>query len=123
MEIKGTSAYTSASKIAQDDEKQKEQELAREKETAQISKDENDTAEFSRTDFDEADVEEKARNYLQNILIGNLTEESQALTEQYLAEFDVAKFIRMYGPFTSASEISAAMYAATAGLIKYQEEE
>ena len=41
----------------------------------------------------------------------------------YLNDFDAAAFIKSYGPFESVRDISAAMYAVTAGLIKYQEEE
>lgn len=122
MEINGLSAYTSSAKIADDEEEKVIEE--REKEPAKVKKDEKDVAEFSKSDFDETDVEEKAENYIQNMIFsGNLTEESKALLENYLASFDVAKFIKMYGPFTSASEISAALYAATAGFIKHQEEE
>lgn len=121
MEITGTTAYTSAAKIVKNDD---EQEVVQETQTNQIFKEEKDNTEFSKTDYDKNDVKEKAQNYLQNILFtGNLTEESKAILENYLATFDVDKFIKMYGPFTSASEISAAMYAVTSGLIKYQEEE
>ena len=52
----------------------------------------------------------------------NLTDESAAALQNYLNTFDVARFIKDYGPFTSTSEISAAMYAAVGSLIKQQEE-
>ena len=76
---------------------------------------------MSGSDFGETDVETKANNYVQNIIATvNLTEESKALLQQYMATFDVAKFIKSYGPFTTTAEISAAMYAVTSGLIKIQ---
>jgi hypothetical protein len=125
MEISNVSAsaYTSAAAAVEDDEELKKTE-EQENEVAQTEKkDEGDKAEFSTSDFDEDDVEEKANNYLQNILFfGNLTEESQAAIENYINTFDVTQFIRMYGPFTSTAEVSAAMYAATSGLVKQQEE-
>ena len=40
-----------------------------------------------------------------------------------MATFDAARFIKMYGPFTSTAEISAAMYAVTSHMIKYQQDE
>lgn len=85
---------------------------------------EKDTTEFSSSDYSNDAVEEKAQNYLKNILfIGNLTEESKSALTQYMNSFDVAKFVKNYGPFASTSEISVAMYAATAGMIKHHEEE
>ena len=78
----------------------------------------------SQDDYSESDVEEKAANYIQNIIAStNLTEASKAQLQQYLNSFDVAKFIKSYGPFTSTAEISAAMYAVTSGMIKRQEDE
>ena len=75
-------------------------------------------------EYSESEVEEKVQNYIQNILYtSNLTEASKAQLQQYLNTFDVAKFIKSYGPFNSTAEISAAMYAVTAGLIKRQEDE
>lgn len=52
----------------------------------------------------------------------NLTDKSSAALQNYLNTFDVAKFIKNYGPFTSTAEISSAMYAAVGSLIKQQEE-
>ena len=128
MEISGVSAYTSAAAAAESEEEVKEtkQEKTAEKEygVAAKEKEEKDTAEFSSSDYDESDVDEKAQNYLKNILfVGNLTEESQTAITRYLNNFDVSKFIKSYGPFSSTAEISAAMYAATAGLIKHPEDE
>ena len=127
MEITGVSskAYTSAAAAVEDDEKlQKEQEeQTKEYGVSGAKKDEKDTTEFSSSSYDEADVQEKAENYLKNILfVGNLTDVSSAALQNYLNTFDVAKFIKSYGPFSSTSEITAAMYAATSGMIKYQEE-
>ena len=127
MEITGVSskAYTSATAAVEDDEKlQKEQEeQTKEYGVSGAKKDEKDTTEFSSSSYDEADVQEKAENYLKNILfVGNLTDVSSAALQNYLNTFDVAKFIKSYGPFSSTSEITAAMYAATSGMIKYQEE-
>ena len=127
MEITGVSskAYTSAAAAVEDDEKlQKEQEeQTKEYGVSGAEKDEKDTTEFSSSSYDEADVQEKAENYLKNILfVGNLTDVSSAALQNYLNTFDVAKFIKSYGPFSSTSEITAAMYAATSGMIKYQEE-
>lgn len=127
MEITGVSskAYTSAAAAVEDDEKlQKEQEeQTKEYGVSGAKKDEKDTTEFSSSSYDEADVQEKAENYLKNILfVGNLTDVSSAALQNYLNTFDIAKFIKSYGPFSSTSEITAAMYAATSGMIKYQEE-
>ncbi len=127
MEITGVSskAYTSAAAAVEEDEKlQKEQEeQTKEYGVSGAKKDEKDTTEFSSSSYDEADVQEKAENYLKNILfVGNLTDVSSAALQNYLNTFDVAKFIKSYGPFSSTSEITAAMYAATSGMIKYQEE-
>ena len=67
---------------------------------------------------------DKVSNYIQNILAsGNLTDASIAQLQQYLSTFDVAKFIKSYGPFNSTAEISAALYAVTSGMVKRQEEE
>ncbi|MFR1672088.1 MAG: hypothetical protein ACLSWI_04005, partial [Candidatus Gastranaerophilaceae bacterium] len=87
-------------------------------------KEEKDTIQLSDSDFDEADVETKANNYVQNIIATvNLTEESKSLLKQYMATFEAAKFIKSYGPFASTAEISAAMYAVTSGLIKRQDDD
>ena len=127
MEITGVNskAYTSASASVEEDEEMQEtqEQEAKEYGVSVKEKEEKDTTEFSSSDYDEADVEEKAENYLKNILfVGGLTEASEAALQNYLNTFDVAKFIKSYGPFSSTSEITAAMYAATSGMIKYQEE-
>ena len=127
MEITGVSskAYTSAAQGAEEEEKLEEIEEQETKEYGVSKKktEDKDVTEFSSSDYDESDVEEKAQNYLKNILfIGNLTEESQTAISRYMNTFDVAKFIKSYGPFSSTAEISAAMYAATAGMIKHPEE-
>ena len=126
MEISGVSskAYTSAAQGVEEDEEleETEEEKAKEYGVSAKEKEEKDVTEFSSSDYSNTDVEAKAQNYLKNILfIGNLTDESKAALTQYLNTFDVAKFIRNYGPFASTSEISAAMYAATAGMVKHPE--
>ena len=106
MEISGVSskAYTSAAASLEEEDELKE------------------TQESS--EYDEDDVEEKATNYLKNIMFTtNLTDKSAAALQNYLNTFDVAQFIKTYGPFTSTSEISAAMYVATSGMIKQQQDE
>lgn len=128
MEISGVSskAYTSAAQGIEDDEELEEtqEEKAKEYGVSAKAAEEKDTTEFSSSDYSNDAVEEKAQNYLKNILfIGNLTEESKSALTQYMNSFDVAKFVKNYGPFASTSEISAAMYAATAGMIKHPEEE
>lgn len=128
MEISGVSAktYTSAAAAIDEDEelKEAEEEKASE-EAAKTEKKEGDKVDLSsQDDYSESDVEEKAANYIQNIIAStNLTEASKAQLQQYLNSFDVAKFIKSYGPFTSTAEISAAMYAVTSGMIKRQEDE
>ncbi len=129
MEIKGVSskAYTSAAQGAEEDEELEESKQAQQSKeygVAKKEKEEKDVAEFATSDYGKSDVEEKAQNYLKNILfVGNLTEESQSAIAQYMNTFDAAKFIKLYGPFSSTSEISAAMYAVTAGMIKHPEDE
>ncbi len=128
MEITGVNskAYTSASASVEEDEETQEtqEQEAKEYGVSVKEKEEKDTTEFSSSDYDEADVEEKAENYLKNILfVGGLTEASEAALQNYLNTFDVAKFMKDYGPFTSTSEISAAMYAAVGSLIKQQQDE
>lgn len=128
MEITGVNskAYTSASASVEEDEEMQEtqEQEAKEYGVSVKEKEEKDTTEFSSSDYDEADVEEKAENYLKNILfVGGLTEASEAALQNYLNTFDVAKFMKDYGPFTSTSEISAAMYAAVGSLIKLQQDE
>ncbi len=129
MEISGVSgsAYTSAAASVEDEEKlQKTKEEQASEESKKTEKQEGDKVELSSKDdeYTESEVEEKVQNYIQNILYtSNLTEASKAQLQQYLNTFDVAKFIKSYGPFNSTAEISAAMYAVTAGLIKRQEDE
>ena len=68
-------------------------------------------------------MEEKVNNYIQNFLANpKLTDAARAALKTYLNDFDAAAFIKAYGPFESARDISAAMYAVTAGLVKYQDE-
>ncbi len=128
MEITGLSSknYTSAAAAVEEDEELEQQETEEAEEYSVATKaPEMDKAQFSSSDYDdETTVEEKAKNYIQNILFTNqLTEDSAAELQNYLNTFDVAQFIKSYGPFSSAAEISAAMYAVTAGMIKYQDEE
>lgn len=132
MEISGVSstAYTSAAaSVEEEDELQEEQEEKATEESKEYGvstkeAEEKDTTQFSSSEYDEDDVEEKATNYLKNILFTtNLTDKSAAALQNYLNTFDVAQFIKTYGPFTSTSEISAAMYAATSGMIKQQQDE
>lgn len=132
MEIFGVTskAYTSAAAVAEEeDELQETQEEnaaeeAKEYGVAAKEKQEKDVTQFSSSDYDEDDVEEKAINYLKNIMFTtNLTDESSVALHNYLNTFDVAKFIKNYGPFNSSAEISAAMYAATSGMIKQQQDE
>lgn len=132
MEISGVSskAYTSAAASVEEEEELQEQqeekaaEEAKEYGVAAKEKQEKDVAQFATSEYDEADVEEKATNYLKNIMFTTkLTDKSSAALQNYLNTFDVAQFIKTYGPFTSTSEISAAMYAATSGLIKQQQDE
>ena len=131
MEISGVSskAYTSAAAAVEEEDELKETqeenaaEEAKEYGVASKETEEKDVAQFSSSDYGEDDVEEKAANYLKNIMFTyNLTDESAEALQNYLNTFDVARFIKDYGPFTSTSEISAAMYAAVGSLIKQQEE-
>lgn len=126
MEI--TSATTSKAAyvkgLTEEDEEELEQQEVQEEETAVQDKQETDQVAFSTSDLDEETVEEKAEGYIQNILIAaNLTDQSQAELQRYLQNFDVATFIKKYGPFESVRDISAAMYAVTAGMVKYQQDE
>lgn len=132
MEINGVSskAYTSAAaSTEEEDELEQTQEEnaseeAKEYGVATKQKEEKDVTQFSLSEYDEDDVEEKAANFIQNILfVGGLTDEAETALTRYMNTFDAAKFIKSFGPFSSASEISAAMYAVTAGMIKYQDEE
>ena len=128
MEISGVSAkaYTSAAAAVDEDEELKEAEEEKaSQESSKTEKQEGDKVELSSKDeYSETDVEDKVSNYIQNILAsGNLTDASIAQLQQYLSTFDVAKFIKSYGPFNSTAEISAALYAVTSGMVKRQEEE
>lgn len=128
MEISGVSAkaYTSAAGAVDEDEELKEAEEEKaSQEASKTEKQEGDKVELSSKDeYSETDVEDKVSNYIQNILAsGNLTDASIAQLQQYLSTFDVAKFIKSYGPFNSTAEISAALYAVTSGMVKRQEEE
>ena len=94
------------------------------KDTAVKSKDEGDQVSFASEDLDETTVNDKVSGFIQNLIAAsNITDASKAQLQQYLDTFDVAKFIKSYGPFESVRDISAAMYAVTSGLIKYKEEE
>ncbi len=129
MEITNvTGAYTSSAQAAEEtdekDPKKVEEEKAKEKASETKKKNEKDSVELSNSDYDEEDVETKANNYVQNIIATmNLTQESKIQLQQYMNTFDVAKFIKSYGPFSSTAEISAAMYAVTSGLIKTQQQD
>lgn len=129
MEISGVSAkaFTSAAAAVDEDEELKEAEEEKaSQESAKTEKKEGDKVDLSSKDdgYSDSEVEEKASNYIQNILFTtNLTEASKAQLQQYLNTFDVSKFIKSYGPFTSTAEISAALYAVTSGMIKRQEDE
>lgn len=128
MEISGVSAkaYSSAAAAVDEDEELKEAEEEKaSQESSKTEKQEGDKVELSSKDeYSETDVEDKVSNYIQNILAsGNLTDASIAQLQQYLSTFDVAKFIKSYGPFNSTAEISAALYAVTSGMVKRQEEE
>lgn len=109
--------------LDEEEEEQQTQATAEEENTVQEA--EPDKVTLSQDDtYDEATVEEKVNNYIQNFLANpRLTEEARAALQTYLNDFDAAAFIKSYGPFESTRDISAAMYAVTAGLVKYQEEE
>lgn len=132
MDISGVSskAYTSAAASLEEEDELKETqeenatEEAKEYGVATKETKEKDMTQFSVSEYDEDDVEEKAINYLKNIMFTTkLTDKSAAALQNYLNTFDVAQFIKTYGPFTSTSEISAAMYAVTSGMIKQQQDE
>ena len=79
MEISGVSskAYTSSAQGVEDDEElEKTQELeTKEYGVSKKKTEDKDVAEFTSSDYGESDVEDKAKNYLKNILfVGNLTE-------------------------------------------------
>ncbi len=130
MEISAVSskAYTSAAVSVDDEEKVREireqnaDEKTKEYGVATKENKEKDAAEFNTSEFNEADIEDKVSNYLKNIMFTtNLTDESKTALQNYLNTFDVAQFIKNYGPFTSTAEISAALYQATRNMIKQQE--
>ena len=74
--------------------------------------------------MDESTVNDKVTGFVQNLIAAsNITDASREQLQRYLDTFDVAKFIKDYGPFESVRDISAAMYAVTSGLIKYKEQE
>lgn len=127
MEISGVSAkaYTSAAAAIEEDEELKENEETAAKNVAATKKNEADKVMISSfNDFSESAVEEKASNYIQNLIATTLlTEDSKAQIIEYLNNFDAAKFIRSYGPFSSTAEVSAALYAVTSGMVKRQDEE
>lgn len=127
MEISGVSAkaYTSAAAAIEEDEELKENEETAAKNVATTEKNEADKVVISSfDDFSESAVEEKASNYIQNLIATTLlTEDSKAQIIEYLNNFDAAKFIRSYGPFSSTAEVSAALYAVTSGMVKRQDEE
>lgn len=106
-----------------DEEEEFETEETAEEENA-VTDTEPDAVNLTQADtYDEATVEEKVNNYIQNFLANpKLTDGARADLQRYLQDFDAAKFIKTYGPFESTRDISAAMYAVTVGLVKYQDE-
>ena len=125
MDISGVSAKAYASALNEDEKMIKLQDEKVAEDTATTKKDERDMVMVSASeDFSANGVEEKASNYIQNLIATTLlTEESKAQIVEYLNNFDAEKFIRAYGPFSSTSEVSAALYAVTSGMVKRQEEE
>jgi len=129
MEITGVTskAYTSAAAaVNEEDDELKETEEEQASEETTKTEEEGDKVQLSEPDdgYSEEDVEEKAANYIQNIIAStNLTDASKAQLQEYLRTFDAAKFIKNYGPFSTTAEISAAMYAVTSGMVKRQDEE
>lgn len=124
MEINRVSskAYTSSASAIEEDEQQNEEVQAQEFGVTPQEEEQKDIVQISTSDFEENNVQEKVSAYIQNIVFTeNLTEDSKNALNNYLNTFDAAKFIKMYGPFSSSAEISAAMYAVTSGMIKYQE--
>lgn len=123
MEITSATAKSAYVKGLDEEEENEEQEVQEEKEPAVKSKDEGDKVSFASEDLDETKVSDKVTGFVQNLIVSaNLTDASRAQLQRYLDTFDVAKFIKNYGPFESVRDISAAMYAVTSGLVKYQEE-
>lgn len=127
MEITSATTSTKANYVkGLDDEEEEEQQT---QETAEeenaVAETEPDKVTLTKDDtYNEATVEEKVNNYIQNFLANpKLTDAARTALKTYLNDFDAAAFIKSYGPFESVRDISAAMYAATSGMIKYQEEE
>ena len=127
MEVNNvTGAYSSAVKATEKDEekttKKPQEEETKEKKVRE--REEQDKIEiFAANEFDNAGIEEKANNYIANILANpKLTKDAEALIKQYMQTFDVEKFVEMYGPFASTAEVSAAMYAVTSHMVKYEDE-
>ena len=121
MEITSATSSKAAYVKGLDDEEEEneEQQVQEEKDTAVKSKDEGDQVSFASEDLDETTVNDKVSGFIQNLIAAsNITDASKAQLQQYLDTFDVAKFIKSYGPFESVRDISAAMYAVTSGLIK-----
>lgn len=124
MEITSATAKSAYVKGLDDEEENEEQEVHEEQEPAVKVKDEGDKVSFASADLDDTAVSDKVTGFVQNLIVSaNLTDESRGQLQKYLDTFDVAKFIKNYGPFESIRDISAAMYAVTSGLIKYQQEE
>ncbi len=129
MDVSGisTKAYTSAAAAVDEDEKLKEQKEEKAAEEAvKTEKKEGDKIELSAPEdgFTDKNVEEKARNYIQNLVVSaNLSEASKTQLQNYLNTFDVAKFVKSYGPFNSTAEISATLYAVTSGMVKHQNDD
>lgn len=125
MEITSATAKAAYVKGLDDEEEEnEEQEVQEEQEPAVKSKEEGDKVSFASKDLDETTVSDKVTGFVQNLITAaNLTDESREQLQRYLNTFDVTKFIKSYGPFESVRDISAAMYAVTSGLVKYQEEE
>lgn len=128
MEItSATTAKATYVKGLTEEEEELEQEQERKGQDEEVSledKQATDQIAFSNQELDDTTVQEKAKGYIQNILIASkLTEQSKTELQRYLQNFDVASFIKKYGPFESTRDISAAMYAATSGLIKYNQDD
>lgn len=124
MEITSATAKSAYVKGLDEEEENEQQDVQEEQEPAVKVKDEGDKVSFASADLDDTAVSDKVTGFVQNLIVSaNLTDESRGQLQKYLDTFDVAKFIKNYGPFESVRDISAAMYAVTSGLIKYQQEE
>lgn len=109
---------------ADEDEEELEEQEVQEEEASVTDKQESDKVAFSASELDNTTVENKVQGFVQNIIYAsNLTDRSKAELQKYLQNFDVEKFIKSYGPFESIRDISAAVYAATSGLIKYKQDD